>query len=86
MEKALNQKLFSYADRLKASASQVDFLRYRLSSAITAVYIATLETNEFAKSAPVRKDVMALVVPAPVELPEIPVKRRTLTVVPTPER
>lgn len=86
MEKELDPNFFSHADRLRASASETDFLTYSLLSAITAVFLERLETNEFAKPAPVVKEVVAHEAPTPVVLPEIPFKNSLLTVVPTPER
>ena len=83
---SLDRDYYSNAAEYKASAREMEVFRYRLSSAITAVFIEALQTQENLRAAPVVSAVESATPVPEVELPAIPAKNRTLAVVPTPER
>ncbi len=79
MNDALTKEYFSTASELKAAAREMDLLRYRISSVITAVFLDALEAQETARAEV--SNVERFPSPATPSLPEIPAKSRTLHVV-----
>ena len=79
MRDALKQDFYGQADQYKAAAREMDLLRYKLSSAITAVFLDELNRRE--ETRPAVSSVETFDKPAEVELPEIPASKRTLHVV-----